>query len=342
MTTTVTGLEAAELGLGAARLREAWVDVMGTAGERVEVELIHRKKKSRVYRLRSDDHPDGVIAKHCLERAANLERLLYEVVLPATGLRHPMYHGWTVDPGVDGRTRSHWVFLEDLGSRRHSPTDAGERRALGTWLGTLARASASLAPEVLDLLPARGPAYYTELLDQAVVGYERLALDRAFAPATTDVLARTSATLAIVARRWPEAEDLATGWPPLVVHGDCVPKNVHVTVSGDVVPLDWGSVGTGLPGADLGTATVTFGHRWGVGPDVDAYVDAARDAIPALTGPRAARLALVGRLLYVVKVLAQSLPAFEHASRAKVGDLLGQYLEACEDTVHGLGWAPGR
>lgn len=308
---------------------KVWREVTGRADEVVRVDTLKRNSRTRVFRL---VHPVGrasVIAKRCRERVAQLEHLMYQQILGPAGLRAPRLLGLEAARQEEGEgdQRYCWVFLEDLGTQRHDPSDAGQRHRLAGWLGGLGASTARHPPSALEGMPRQGASYFRPFLDAAIPGLAQLGRSRPFAAGVRALLADVERSLAVVDANWPRLQALAASVPEVLVHGDCLPKNIHVVGGSEpaVIPIDWGSAGLGLPASDLGVSSVWFDAAREVAPDAQAYADAIRPAWPEVDALAVQRLIRVGRILYGVKLIAQSLPVFEHHSMCKVEVLIGLY-----------------
>jgi hypothetical protein len=105
--------------------------------ERVEperIEILKRKRKTIVYRLVGVG-PGGsaVIAKKCLAGTGEVERIIYQELLPR--LPHPALRCYGFVPEPEGEFS--WLFLEDAGVQMYSPADAEHRALAGRWLATV-------------------------------------------------------------------------------------------------------------------------------------------------------------------------------------------------------------
>lgn len=300
-----------------------WYEAGGEADEVVRVDTLKRNSRTHVYRLVCRTGRGSVIAKRCREQVAKLERVMYEqIVGPAVGLRSPRLLGFSAHPergGADDQGH-YWVFLEDLGPRRHDPSDAGQRHQLAGWLGVLASCTTGLAQSTREGMPRRGLADFRPFLDTAIPGLSQLGRSRAFPARVRALLEDVSRSLAIVDAKWAGLQALAASVPEVVVHGDCQPKNIHVVDEPEpaVIPIDWGGAGIGLPASDLGVSSVSFAAGCEFAPDAQTYADAIRPVWPEADARAIERLVDLGRILYGVKLFAQSLPVFEHHSMRKV------------------------
>src|SRR4030095_4633697 len=119
-------------------------------------------RKSKVFRLQGvGAGGSDVIAKQCRRQYAQLERTIYERVLPKLSLPYPRLLGIANDE--DGALC--WLFMEDAGDAAYSPLDRDHRTSAAHWLGALHASTTSLASDVS--LPDRGPAHYLGHLQTA-------------------------------------------------------------------------------------------------------------------------------------------------------------------------------
>ena len=302
----------------------AWRRITGSAEPIVAVERIKKSKRARVYRLDVAGRPHPIIAKRCREKAGVLEHAVYTQVLADSSLRAPAFYGFGADPFTDDEHTYYWVFVEDLGSRRHDPASAEERRRLAHWLGAFHAATAGAAPASCDL-PVRHAAYYKALLDDAVQGLPHLAAVRDLPASLTSLIDGAVEDLRRVEAHWPSLEALIGPTPRVVAHGDCVPKNIHAAADGALIPIDWGSAGIGIAGFDLGASSVRLTCEEDVTPDIDAYVASVRPGWPDVDASTVTRLAYAGRVLWVTKLIAQTLPGFHTYNTRKVDAYLSLY-----------------
>jgi hypothetical protein len=317
--------QAAEIAVGEDPA-SAWRRITG-GGEHIHgATRLKKNNRTQVYRLESPAWERGVIAKRCRERVALLEHAVYSRILDARRLRVPALYGFGKDPFTEDDHTYYWLFIEDLGPRRHDPSNDEERRRLAHWLGVLGASTVDTsqshgAPE--RLLP-----YYRAFRDDAADGLSKLAEQRSFQPSVRGLIDDAVRTLGRIEAGWSRIEALANSAPPIIAHGDCLAKNIHVTLDPDaaVIPIDWGSVGVGLPGADLGVSSVSFEMAHEVDPCIDAYVAAIKPAWPDASAALVRDLAHSGRMLWVIKLLAQSLPGFEFHSAVKCENYIRLYV----------------
>lgn len=302
----------------------AWRRLTDAESAVVSATRLKKNNRTQVYRLELAD-ASSLIAKRCRARAALLEHAIYSEILDQRRLRAPALYGFGVDPFTDDDYTYYWLFLEDLGPTRHDPADPQERRQLAHWLGTLG--ALTIANAKASEIPPRLLPHYRTFVGDAAEGLAKLAARRAFSSAVCGLIDEATRTLDRVASGWQRLQALANAVPPVIAHGDCLPKNIHVTAAPNsaVIPIDWGSVGLGLPGADLGVSSVSFEAGQEFEPCIDAYLAAIRPAWPEASAAVVQQLAMAGRVLWASKLLAQSLPAFELHATDKVETSLSLY-----------------
>lgn len=315
----------------------AW-EKIGDASEIVSVERLKRNNRTSVFRLRRGSGHD-IIAKRCREPVALSEELVYSFV-DRDELRLPVLYGIFADPETVDEHKYYWLFLEDLGPNRHDPANASERGTLAAWLGTLGRLTLRAPSRLEGRVPVRDVSYYRTFLTPLLEELPRIFSARPFSAETRDAFGETARTLSIVEKRWAELDSLAGAAPSLLVHGDCLPKNVHVVdePGRPVVPIDWGAAGIGPAGMDLGLSSISFEHADHFVPNVDAYVSAIRPAWPEADGGYVYRLAMAGRILWTIKLLAQSIPVFREHSSGKVETYFGLYARLLNSSAASIGW----
>jgi len=300
----------------------AWRRLTGAAERILDTQRLKRNNRTQVHRLELRAPAQSVIAKRCRARAALLEHAVYTEILDRRRLRAPALYGFGPDPFTDDGHAYYWLFMEDLGPRRHDPSSEAERRGLAQWLGTLGALTAATSQTYGA--PDRRLPYYGAFLGDAADGLLRLTRQRTVSPSVRELIDDVVRAVGRVEAGWARLESLADDAPSVIAHGDCLPKNIHVT--GDaVVPIDWGSVGVGLPGADLGVSSVWFDQAREVDPCVEAYAATIRPAWPDVSAAVVRRLALAGRVLWALKLVAQSVPGFEFYATAKVETNLRLY-----------------
>jgi hypothetical protein len=251
----------------------AWAALLPDDDRPTEVVPLKEGFKSSVYRLAGVGPGGSVVAKCRARGELDLERFVYQHVLPRLPVTTLACYGFLADDGGG----SSWLFLEDGGPGRYSPASDRDRELAAHWLGQL-HASAATVAETAGL-PDRGPGHYLDHLRAAADALRRAAPflgpdDRAAADALGPELDRLAAG-------WGRVERDCGGAPPTLVHGDFVGKNVCVRDRGGetvLLPLDWETAGRGGPAADLARFAVDPTDAW-----FAAYAAVVRPAWGRLT-----------------------------------------------------------
>jgi aminoglycoside phosphotransferase (APT) family kinase protein len=211
-----------------------------------------------------------------------------------------------------------------------------ERRRLARWLGGLHAITAAAPPSRYAAVPARRMAYYKAFLEEAANGLPQLAKSRSVPSSIRNLIDGAVRNLDLVGARWRRLESLVDSTPPVIAHGDCLPKNIHVAADGAVIPIDWGSAGVGFPGFDLGVSSVRLSHGYEAAPCIDDYVATIRPAWPEANAAIVNHLVYAGRTLWAAKLLAQSLPGFFSYATAKLEAYLRQYAALLDRSAEKL------
>src|SRR6266699_33487 len=243
---------------------QAWLQVQSDSGEPDGLELVQRRRHSTVYRL-NHVRQDGarVIAKRCRTATARIERLIYEDLLPLTGMPALRCYGLLEEPeGEYG-----WLFLEDAAGARYSPQLHHNRALAGCWLARTQLTA--LAHDLKSCLPGRELDHYLRLLGdcRAVIlhhlGCSALSVEDAA------VFRNIAAHLDALESLWHDLEEVCDVMPRTLVHGDFVNKNLRIrdAVTGPaLLVFDWEFAGWGVPAADLAQLIDRVAS-----PDLDLY-----------------------------------------------------------------------
>jgi hypothetical protein len=303
--------------------------------------------KTAVYRLEGvADDGSAVIAKRCLRATAQVEREVYETLLPRIAVPRLGYHGY-VEEG-DGRFA--WLFIGDAGDTKPTAADRGE---VAEWLARVECDAAKLAPPAS--LPDRGPDYFFGRLPAARAGLAAAAAVLREAGEDERPLGAMSEVLHRVALRWDRLVAICSAWPRTLVHADFSRKNVRLCRDGDgvrVFALDWETAGWGPPAADI--AAVPWGrskHRsrpdYGAAPDdqipwygpVSLEVYAAKIAAcwPGIDSGSVERLSQVGAIFRVIDAVCWASRQVEYGGLDKGMVRLGAYAEDLLTATTALG-----
>jgi hypothetical protein len=255
-----------------------------------------RKHKSCTFRL-DEIGPRGssIVAKLCLRETAELERLIYENILPNLPIPRLEYYGTigSEDPEMD------WIFVEDAGDDRYSRNDEVHRRLAAEWIGTL-HVSAWDLP-ALKQLPDRGPAHYLNCLRSA---RQRIEASRSNPVITRDqrtVLDRVDAYLQLFEGSWSELERLCQSMPRTLIHGDLGGRNGRIRNNGDhrtLVVFDWETAGIGVPAGDLTSSRIDA-----LSCCLRTYFSATKEVWPFLTLEDIVMFERIGRIFRVIAAI---------------------------------------
>ena len=231
------------------RAVQAWLQVHAGSWEPGTLEVLQGRRYSTVYRLNHSQESEArVIAKRCRTATARTERMIYQQLLPLTGLPALGCYGLVEEP--EGEFS--WLFLEDAAGCRYSPLLPEHRTLAGGWLAEIQLATGSA--DLKRWLPRRELDHYRQLLR----GCQAMLLDQVshgeLSCEDTAVLRNATAYMDALESRWGEIEEGCDPIPPSLVHGDFVIKNLRIcdTVTGPaLLVFDWEFAGWGLPVTDL-------------------------------------------------------------------------------------------
>lgn len=254
---------------------------------------LHKRAKSCTFRLRRNDCvAPSVVAKLCLKEIAQVERLIYETILPELPIPGLEYYGTIAseDPKME------WLFVEDAGGVRYARDVEEHRKIAARWIAVLHTSAENLRG--LKQLPDRGPSHYLAHLRS---GRERIRASRTNPVLTRQqhaVLDRIETNLNLFESIWFEFERLCQAIPCTFVHGDLRGRNAHLRVSGkrrEFIAFDWETAGRGVPVVDLATSRI-----YTCPCCLRTYFEHVREAWPALSLQDITQMASVGRIFRVV------------------------------------------
>lgn len=299
----------------------AWLELGRGHHRPVAVGLRKERKKSAVYRLLGAG-PRGstVVAKYCDGETGEVERLVYEEILPRLDVGALRCYG-SLERPEGGR----WLFLEDAGEGRFSFAEPDHRRLVARWLAKMHLGAAELRE--IERLPDRGSAYY---LAQLREGRKRITggiRNPALTKEQRSVVCELGALYDRLGSSWSALETLCSPLAPTLVHRDLLRSNMRPRDEpggAGVLVLDWEMAGRGIPAVDV------------VNVDIRTYVDEVR-AVWALDRNAAAWLSAVAHVL-------RNLDAIEWISAELVQpwagwriDQIRLYAERLAGAVHVLG-----
>src|SRR5919108_4643249 len=196
------------------------------APTRIEV-LRQERRKTRVYRLSGlgTAPSEDVVAKRSYRQYVEMERKIYQDILPSLPVNSLRYYG-TID---DDDPKYGWLFVEDADGRAYTSRLRAHRIAAGKWLAILHTSSASHIEEFSDL-PDRGPQHYLECLRSARHWIER-SLDLELESAHADLRWMIISDFDALEGRWNELLGFCGRLPGTLVHGDFSERNIRIRVA---------------------------------------------------------------------------------------------------------------
>jgi ATP-binding cassette subfamily B protein len=293
------------------------------------------KRKNMVYRIDvADRAPCAVIAKRCGKGAAQVERAVYEEILPRVAVQSLGYHGFFEEP--DGEYC--WIFVEEATGIHYSNLLAEHRAQAARWLGLLHTSAVDAAPN--GRLPGGGPDRYLCLLRAARDSMQQHVDNPVLTPDDVIFIERVLARLHDLAAHWDRVEAACDGVPQTLVHGDFNGQNLRVRCangSSTVVVFDWEDAGWGVPAVDLAQLAVPSG-KLSANPDITTYWSTVRERWPDASAETLRRLAACGTVFRALAALnwdATSLP-YDWAHSCVGG--MHVYAAELEDALERLGW----
>jgi thiamine kinase-like enzyme len=288
---------------------KAWSKIRTNQGEIEKIQIIAKKREGSVYRLvETGPNSSTVIAKRCISGKAAIERIVYEEIFPTQSVSLPLFYGYTKEE--DGLFW--WLFLEDVGDQRLSPTLQEHRAIAARWMGEM-NTNIEMS-NVSSALPNRGPEYYQRYLGSIreilpnIKAFDKSGIDNQ--KNQIDILSMCET----LEERWTQVESYCSSIPRTLVHGDCQVKNAHVRAieSGlELAPFDWASAGWGLPATDLGQLGLPYKSLPRTDPDCETYLSIIHEIWPELDLKTIQQLANLGQIFWSLKVISKSLPEFD-------------------------------
>jgi len=288
--------------------------------------------KPAIYRLGfGGSEPSSVYVKWFLGQCPDVELTVYEEILPRLPVTAARYHGCV----RTGET-STWLFVEDVGSQRLSPSDPAQRALAARWLGTLHTRALKVAPAAS--LPEAGPPRYLAHLREARQAICKCLQKTILTADDRCVLNGVLAQLDDLESRWPSIERECDVLPRTLTHGDFRPKNVRVRSQGAglvINPIDWETAGWGVPAADLAPGR---GRGLESQVDLEVYASMVCGAWPDLDSTVIGRMVVVGSIFrtlagidWACASLEFDLPEFLSepiAAMSSYRERLGMFFEA--------------
>ncbi|HZD56578.1 MAG TPA: aminoglycoside phosphotransferase family protein [Anaerolineales bacterium] len=317
---------------------QAWVGLCPGPVMPEQIEILKQKSKGAVYRLVGlGPGKSALIAKRCRRERAEIERPVYEEVLPQLPLPAAQYFGSVEEAGGE----FWWLFLEDVGDERYSPFAAGHPALAARWLGVMHTAAENL--RLKTPLPDRGPDHYLVYLQSARVAIPRIWASPSLRSTDRTILQNIVSMCEYLEANWDQVDTFCEPMPRTFVHGDCLAKNIHVRVTGAgpaVAPFDWGGAGWGLPATDLGQLGLPYRNLPPTDPDYATYLSVVREHWPDFDVQTVQQLANLGQLFWSLKVISRGIPEFDHhgAHIESIMDKFNVYRSVLANAIRAVKW----
>ena len=257
-----------------------------------------------VYRLEGVG-ADGtaVIAKRCTQGGGQIERTVYERILPHVPLAGPRYYGTVSGSHEDHAEDVCWLFIGEIQGEKYDMLRPDHRAAAARWLGILHTEAQSAANQAG--LPDGGPSRYRDQM-RATRDLIRAQVDNpAFSAEDVAFLDVLVARFNELDEDWDRLARACTGLPPTLIHGDFNAKNLRVQASrqgAQIGAFDWEDAGWAIPGIDLAQA-VNPSCRIAASPDLATYWAVVRERWPHCDQTDIERLATCGAVWRALAVI---------------------------------------
>lgn len=267
------------------RAISAWTK-LGTDSppKRVKVLKYNQTDDTGVCRLSEFEPPnENIIAKRTWRNLANIERKMYEHVLPKLPFRSLKFYGLTED--ID--CNYCWLFIEEFKGEKYLMSDRKQRVAIAHWIGALHSSTSDCR---LTGLPERGPPDYMNRLLSARQKIKDGLSNPTLKHDDLNLLKDINPKFDFLEAQWDRIEKFCSKIPKVVVHGDLRKENILVRNSIEgihIVPIDWGESGWGNPAVDL-TPSCNL--------DILAYWSVVRRNFPTLDIRTVKRLRVIGKI----------------------------------------------
>ena len=277
----------------------AWTKLHGRQVTPRRLEILRpprKEEKSCTFRFCTEGrHGRSVVGKLCLKETAQVERLIYETILPGLPLTRLEYYGTVAsdEPDMD------WVFVQDGGDVRYSRQDEEHRRLAAEWFATLHTAAANLSG--LHQLPDRGPVLYLKHLRSGRDLLRAFRPDTVFTGEQRTLFDRAIRHLDHFETIWNELESSDQNMPRTLIHGDFAGRNARLRSNAgrlELVAFDWELAGRGTPAIDLATSRIYASPCC-----LDLYLSGVCRTWPALTKEVIEEMARVGRIFRVIAAI---------------------------------------
>ena len=317
---------------------KAWGELRPERVEPAQIEVLKQKQKGTINRLAGvGPGNSAVIAKRCRHDKAVIERAVYEKVLlhlPVTTLH---YYGCVEEED----NQFWWLFLEDVGDQRYSPSVEAHRTLAARWLGAMHTAAEGLRAKIP--LPNRGPDYYLMYLRAVLEAIPQIQPIPSLKATDQTILRHIVALCEFLEAHWSQVETFCDRMPRTFIHGDCLVTNVRVQPNQaglTLAPFDWASAGWGLPATDLGKLGLPYRSVPPTEPDYAAYWSIVRDQWPSLNVQSIQQLAKLGQMFWSLKVISLGVREFDYdeAHIESIINKLNVYESVLANTIRSARW----
>jgi len=245
----------------------------------------------------------AVIAKRCTQGGGQIERTVYERILPHVPLAGPRYYGTVSGAHEDHAEDVCWLFIGEIQGEKYDMLRPDHRAAAARWLGILHTEAQSAADQAG--LPDGGPSRYRDQM-RATRDLIRAQVDNpAFSAEDVAFLDVLVARFNELDEDWDRLAHACTGLPPTLIHGDFNAKNLRVQASpqgAQIGAFDWEDAGRAVPGIDLAQA-VDPSCRISASPDLATYWAVVRERWPNCDQTDIERLATCGAVWRALAVI---------------------------------------
>jgi hypothetical protein len=288
------------------------------------------QRKSAVYRLDGIGREgSSIVAKSCNPKTANLERIIYERILPQLPVSSLRYYGH-VEMG-----ECHWLFLEYARGVEWKIDDRTHVELAIQWLAEMHGSSAEL--DALSLLPYRGPRYYLSQLTTARQRIQESVSNPALTPADIEMLDDFLSCSGLLESHWKDIETFCATMPETLVHNDFVNKNVHVrtTKAGPVLrAFDWEMSGRGVPATDL-----SWIFRYAPNTTITRYWERLREFDTDVDLQDIEYLVILGAIFRVLDAVEWASQGLLTECPHKKIHSTTYYTDRLKRAYHALGWS---
>jgi len=299
------------------RAVQAWLQFQSESWEPGSLEVLQRGTHSAVYRLNGVRRSgEAVIAKRCRATTARVERMIYQELLPLTGI--PALGCYGVLPEPDGELW--WLFLEDATGAAYLPQRPDHRALAGRWLAETQLAM--MSADHMSLLPDRDLHHYLRLLYGCRAMLRRHRGGGALSVDDAAMLHKFEAHFDLLESQWGEIEEICSVMPRTLVHDDLVIKNLCIrdTIAGPaLLVFDWEFAGWGVPAVDL----AQFMDRV-ASPDLGVYWSIVHNEYSHLDLRDVQAVAVCGNILRLLDQISWATTGLEFAPVAQLAKAIGK------------------